>query len=312
MPTYKSFYCARCNVPNLTNMVACATIHPMRTTSVFIMCLSGGLLSSGALAQSGDADGIIAPLSNDRPAWLDDTEVSWYGTPMFLRMQGADLSLITNAASSLPNFDVHHIEGAPETEQSPLSSFTPISDGLTIGSDIHFDVQRSTTLQDGGIAGSHGTLSLDEPEHRVTSLTQSEGQYDIYDLALSWEAIAVGPVSVNLLSGIKAIDGQINKLVTTNGTTTLEDAQRVAAIPVVGTGIEWQLNDQISFAGTARTHPIDGSDSMIDVHASTEYHISHAVDLSVGYSLIRSNFEIGSVGADITREGLFARLQFSF
>ena len=230
---------------------------------------------------------------------------------MYFRMQGADLSLIIDATSTLPDFRVQ-LDHRTDWEQSPLSSITPISDGLTLGSDIHFNVARSTALLDGGIAGSHGTLSTGSPKERVTSLTQSEGQYDLYDLALSWEAVALGPVKLNLLSGLKAIDGNINKLVTTNGATSLEDAQRVALIPIIGTGIEWKINERFSVAGSARTHPIDGADSIIDLNAMTEYRITHSIELSVGYSLIRSTFDIGSVGADITQEGLFARLQFSF
>jgi len=225
-----------------------------------------------------------------------------------LRMQGADPTLVQHASFSLPEFDPNKPH-TTDWERSPITAFTPISDGLTLGSDIRFDVGRSTSLRDGGIAGSHGTLSIDSGDDKLPSLAQSEGEYDLYNLALSWDAYASDELRIHISSGFKAINANINKRTTSSG---MQGEQRLAALPVVGTGVEWAISDRFSISGTAQTHPIEGSASIVDVSAMTEYSISDSINLSVGYSLIRSSFEIGSIATELTQEGLFARLQISF
>ncbi|MCA9304339.1 MAG: hypothetical protein KC996_09475 [Phycisphaerales bacterium] len=228
-----------------------------------------------------------------------------------LRMQGADLTLIQRSAFDLPAFDAVGVLRS-DWEKSPLVSLNPISDGLTIGSDIRFDVGRSTALRDGGIAGSHGTLANDTNEDKLPSFAQGEGEYDLYNLALSWDAITTDELRVHFTSGLKAIDVNINKRFSANGSSGMHDEQRVAALPVVGTGVEWYINEHLSISGSAQTHPIEGSASIVDVSAMTAYSVSDSVRFSVGYSLVRSSFEVGSIATELTQEGLFARLQISF
>ncbi len=295
-----------------------ATIRPMQRTAPFISTLACVSLTGIALAHAEPDDPTAEPTEpavvDSSPSTIDTTPFDNHArdvTPTRLRMQGIDLSQIPASPFDLPSFSGGHTLYT-NWERSPLISLTSPSDGLTLGSSIRFDVGRSTALRDGGIAGSHGTVLTDSPDDQLPSIAQSEGEYDLYDLTLSWEAVSTGPFQLNLISGVKAIDGNINKRVTTNGVTTLQDARRVAALPIIGTGIQWHINDRFSISGSAQTHPINGSGSIVDINAMTAYSITDSMDLSIGYSMIRSTFDIGAVGTELSQEGLFARLQIRF
>ena len=134
----------------------------------------------------------------------------------------------------------------------------------------------------------------------------------MYDLSLEWDAISAGPVTISLMSGLKAIEANIGKRVTTNNDTTIEQVNRFTALPMIGSGVRWQINNDLSFSGTALTLPVETGDTLVDFNASTDLRLSKNVGLSAGYRIIRSSFEVGSVNTDVSQEGLFARLQIKF
>lgn len=184
--------------------------------------------------------------------------------------------------------------------------------GVQLTNSLKFTVGRTTELSDGNISGSQGALANTTGRDHVASVAQSEGEYDVYDLSLEWEAMSAGPVTLSVLSGLKAIEANIAKRVTKGSTTDIESAHRVAAVPMIGSGIRWQINDALSFSGAALTHPIETGDTLIDLNASTNLRISSNVGFSAGYRMIRSSFEVGSVETGVDQEGLFARLEISF
>lgn len=298
-------------------MIGRGTIHQMRWTGPILLCAASAAASAGGLvgfviAPEPGSPRLLVEFTAPEPIGQIALNAALHSEDVTrLRMKGADLALILPSVFNLPAFDA---AGAyrSDWEDSPLTSFTPISDGLTLGSDIRFDVGRSTSLRDGGIAGSHGALSNDSKEDKLPGFAQGEGEYDLYNLALSWDAISTDDLRVRFTSGVKAIDANINKRYTTNGTSGMHDEQRVAALPVVGTGVEWNINEHLSISGSAQTHPIEGSASIVDVSAMTAYSVSDSVRFSVGYSLVRSSFEVGSIATELSQEGLFARLQISF
>ena len=188
--------------------------------------------------------------------------------------------------------------------------------GVRLNDSLSFSVGRTTELRDGNISGSAGTLKGggqdDSSGDRISSLTQDEGEYDVYDLSLEWEAIKAGPVTISVLSGLKAIEANIGKRVTVNGDTRIDTTHRFAALPMVGSGVRWEISDALSFSSAALTHPIETGDALIDFNASTDLRISSNIDFSAGYRIIRSSFEVGSIETDVHQEGLFARIQIDF
>jgi len=183
--------------------------------------------------------------------------------------------------------------------------------GMALNESLRFKVGRTTDLSDGNIAGSNGALNGDN-DH-VASITQSEGEYDIYDLSLQWDAFEAGDFSLSLMSGIKAIESNIAKRVRdASGNTSIDSEHRVTALPMIGSGVSWQITDDFSIRGSALTHPIESGDTLIDFNAATDLRIARNVDFVAGYRIIRSSFGVGNVDTELTQEGLFARLQISF
>jgi hypothetical protein len=237
-----------------------------------------------------------------------------------LRAAEIDPSWISNR-DELPSFDPNSLH---RTTQSDDPLFVESwarryagDRGVRLTDTLSFSVGRTTSLRDGNISGSAGTLNADSTSStgsndHVSSLTQAEGEYDVYDLSLEWEAVKAGPVTISVLSGLKAIEANIGKLVTNNGDTTIDRVNRFAAIPMIGSGVRWEINDSLSFSGAALTQSIATGDTLMDFNASTDLRISQNVGFSAGYRIIRSSFEVGSVNTELNQEGLFARLQIRF
>lgn len=232
-----------------------------------------------------------------------------------LRIAGIDPSWISDRIS-IPSFDPQFYHRATQGDHLLMveSWATHYSNkqGMQLNDTVRFSVGRTTELRDGNISGSEGSLDSGSGNEHIASLTQSEGEYDVYDLSLEWDAISAGPVTLSVLSGLKAIEANIGKRVTKGGDTTIETVHRVTALPMIGSGLRWKINDSLSFSGAALTHPIDTGDALIDFNASTDLRISSNVKFSAGYRILRSSFEVGSIDTDINQEGLFARLQISF
>ncbi len=231
------------------------------------------------------------------------------------RVVGFDPSWIISEPD-LPSFDPQfHRRTAqgdyPMMVESWATQYTG-AQGMQLNDSVRFSVGRTTELRDGNISGNTGILSTGNSNEHISSLTQSEGEYDVYDLALEWEAINAGPVTLSVLSGLKAIEANIGKRITKGNDTTIERVNRVAAVPMIGSGLHWQINNTVSFSGAALTHPTQAGNALIDFNASTDLKLSTNVMFSAGYRILRSSFEVGSVDTDIDQEGLFARIEISF
>jgi len=180
---------------------------------------------------------------------------------------------------------------------------------LRLHDSINFRVGRTTELRDGNISGSKG--SLGDPD-AVASFAQSEGEYNMYNLSLEWEAVTAGPVTLSVLSGLKAIEANIGKRISRAEGTEIESVHRVRAMPMIGSGVRWQVSEDFSFSGAALTQPLESGDTLIDLSASTDLQISRNVGFVTGYRIIRSDFQVGGVDAEIDQEGLFARFEIKF
>ncbi len=232
-----------------------------------------------------------------------------------LRVAGFDPSWIRDRFV-LPSFDPQFHRRTTQIV-SPLmieSWATHYTDaqGMQISDSVRFSVGRTTELRDGNISGNAGVLNTDPGNEHISSLTQSEGEYDVYDLALEWEAINAGPVTLSVLSGLKAIEANIGKRVIKDNDTTIERVNRVAAVPMIGSGLRWKISESFSFSGAALTHPTQAGNALIDFNASTDLRLSTNVMFSAGYRMLRSSFEVGAIETDIDQKGLFARIEISF
>lgn len=232
-----------------------------------------------------------------------------------LRASGIDPSWISSRFE-LPSFDptIRRVtqDDHPlyvETWSTHHSDDKPV---LRIDDSLSFKVGRTTALRDGNIAGSAGGFGSFGDEH-VASVTQSEGEYDLYDLSLSWYALKTDEVSFSFLSGVKAIDANIAKRVkNASGSTSIDSEHRAVLMPMVGSGVRWNVSEDFAITGSALTHPIESGDALIDFNAATDLRITRNVDFTAGYRIIRSNFDVGTVSTELTQEGLFARLQIRF
>lgn len=196
----------------------------------------------------------------------------------------------------------------PITDSSWLPEF-----GAPTDSDdaLRLVIDRSTSLADGGISGARGVIGSDGIM-RLSSIASGEGEYDFYDLKFAWDALAPGPLTISLTGGLKAIDARIGKVVDEGGVSTFEDARGVVAVPIIGGGVSWQIDDNIAFTGSAVTQSFGGQGSVLDMSAETSIRLAPNIGLSAGYQFIRSAIEVQSLGTELEREGVYARIRIVF
>ena len=182
---------------------------------------------------------------------------------------------------------------------------------LTNDDSMRFYVGRNTTLNDGNISGSEGSLlGLGES---VSTMTQSEGEYNFYDMAVEWQAASSGSVDFSFTSGVTAIQANISKRVNNGSSTDLYDAtNKVIAVPTIGSSVRWQISNDWSLTGSATTQSVNVGSSLLGFQAQSDWRITDRVGLSAGYQILRSQFDLGAVTSDLSQEGLFARLQIRF
>jgi len=228
-----------------------------------------------------------------------------------MRGMGADIDLI------------------PSTETLPQLSATPFGNGAAIdsvavgrvlysqedmiapGNDIRFSVGRSTTLSDGNISGAGASLPGEGDS--VPTMTQSEGEYNFYEMGVEWQAASAGAVDFSFTSGVTAIEANVSKRVQSEGSSSLHDvAHRVIAVPTIGSSVRWNISRDWSFTGQATTQTINMGSSLIGFNAQTDWRISDRMGLVAGYQILRSEFDLGAVSTDLNQEGLFARLSIKF
>ncbi len=234
-----------------------------------------------------------------------------------MRAMGADVEM-TRRDEAIPGFSVRGLSKNSDWSTDGLVSagvfgdLINVSDGeLSPGSNMRFTVGRNTTLNDGNIAGSDG--SLPGQGDSVASMTQREGEYNFYDMMVEWQAATSGPVEFSLTSGVTAIEANVSKQVNSGGTSTIHDvSHRVIAVPTIGSAVTWNISQDWSLTGKASTQSINIGSSLVGFNAQTDWRISDRVGLSAGYQILRSEFDLGAVTSDLNQEGLFARLQIRF
>lgn len=227
-----------------------------------------------------------------------------------LRADGVELAWIEGPVR-LPGFGESSLSPSViEFEAPNLDPVTGTTDG--VGESIRLSVDRTTALRDGGISGAAGSLGGDDGLMRLTTLAADEGEYDIYDLTVAWDAVNAGPVSMSVIGGLKAIDARIGKTVDEGGVSSFRDARGLVAVPVIGGGVDWRVTDHVAMSGRASTQTFAGQGTVFDLSAETTIRLTPNIGLSAGYQFIRSAIEVQSLDAELEREGVFARIQIRF
>ena len=136
---------------------------------------------------------------------------------------------------------------------------------------------------------------------------------DFYDMEVEWKAASTGKVDFSLTSGVTAIEANVAKRVSNGSSTDIYDAtHKVIAVPTIGSSVRWNISRDLSLSGQATTQSLNMGSSFIGFNAQTDWRISDRVDLSAGYQILRSQFDLGAVTTDLNQEGLFARLSIKF
>lgn len=227
-----------------------------------------------------------------------------------MRADGVELAWIEGIVT-VPDFNGSELLPDVIRFEAPwLDQNTGTTEG--VGQDVRFEVDRGTMLRDGGISGDRAMIEGDDGLMRLASMAAGEGEYDIYDLTLSWDAYRPGPVTLSVIGGLKAIDARIGKVVEDNGTSTFRDARGLVAVPIIGGGVSWRVTEAMTLNGTASTQTFDGSGNVLDLSAETSIRLSPNVGLNAGYQFIRSAVEVQSLETNLQSDGVFARVQIRF
>ena len=181
---------------------------------------------------------------------------------------------------------------------------------------LHFD--RPTSLRDGGIGGSNTSFENAQSEDRFYGFENSQGQFDLYDISLRWNALSPGPVSFSLIGGVKAVSTDVTEGIAeydsrgNHVSTRAEDEYRMVPVPIVGGSFRWDVGETFYFEGTAQTHTIPDGNTLLDFTAETGFDFSPTVGLRAGYTYVRTAVELDQFDARLTQSGVFARVQISF
>lgn len=228
-----------------------------------------------------------------------------------MRGLGADVDIV-DTERSIPAFSVSTSGSGLLVDPEVVGEFFPSSDGFLNSDDnMNFVIGRSTSLSDGDISGSGA--SIPGNGESVATMTQSEGEYNFYEMALEWTAASTGAVDFSLISGVTAIQANVSKRVQSGGSSQLYDVtNRVIAVPTIGSAVRWNISRDWSFTGQATTQSLNIGSSLVGFNAQTDLRISDRVGLVAGYQILRSEFDLGAVTTDLNQEGLFARLSIQF
>ncbi len=227
---------------------------------------------------------------------------------------------------------VLHTKASSETETSGLldptltleyESLRNVIEGddlspLDFGPKLRFHFDRPTSLRDGGVSGSQAALGPSASEDRIYGFAGDQGQFDLYDISLRWDAFTPGPVTFSLIGGVKAISTDVTQGIAEYNSsgayvsTRSEDEYRMVPVPIVGGGVRWNVGDGFYLEGSAQTHTIPDGNTLLDLTAETGIDFSSNVGLRAGVTYVRTSVELRQFDASLTQSGVFARVQISF
>lgn len=196
-----------------------------------------------------------------------------------------------------------------------LSDLLSNSSGQFLSGDrLRFTVHRPTNLRDGGIGGASSSVRTEQTADTVLAGYEAgDGEFDLYNLSLEWQALNPGPLSVSVIGGVKAIRADIGQVVTdSSGLDSYENGRAIVAVPVLGGGLRFDFGDGVFVSSSATAQPIPGGTSMFDFTAETGIDFHHNIGIRAGYQFIHSMLEVQSLDTELSQQGIFARLVIEF
>lgn len=200
-------------------------------------------------------------------------------------------------------------------DDGELAELLNLVDGdLFTGDRLRFTVERPTSLRDGGIGGAASSVRTEDAGNAVLAgYAAGDGEFDLYNLSLEWQALNPGPLSVTLIGGVKAIRAVIGQMVTdSSGLESYASGRAIVAVPVVGGGLRFDFGDGVFVSSSATAQPYAGGTSMFDFTAETGIDFDHNIGFRAGYQFIHSMLEIQSLDTELSQQGIFARLVIKF
>ncbi|GJM18512.1 MAG: hypothetical protein DHS20C14_07250 [Phycisphaeraceae bacterium] len=230
---------------------------------------------------------------------------------------------LADAVRSLPEAQSSPPEPADDAPTFAVSpSLLAVSDAVLpdlddadgAGFSLSLNTGRSTTFVDGGI-GDAGIIA-DEAARRARppGYSGSDAQFDVYDLSLRQDAYTRGAFTLSLIGGVRAINVQASRLVddTGEGAGSYASSNTFVPVPIVGTGVRFDLSDRLHVSGSAATHTIPDYATLLDFTAQTGLELNPNATFYAGYQSVHSSVAVDSGNADLSQEGLFARLRIRF
>ncbi len=186
-----------------------------------------------------------------------------------------------------------------------------------VGQPINLELRRAGTidlargLRLEGVYTSFDTLG-DATLGRIQVRSPQAGQrgpaggVDVLEARLHLEAARVGPLTLDLLGGVRAttmdyLPAYTPEVVPLN----------IEPEPIVGASLRWDVVRRLSIVGAAvasATNP----EGLADLTVDARWRLSNSAELSVGYQLMRGTFEQQNISGDVKRDTVVVQLKLSF
>lgn len=132
---------------------------------------------------------------------------------------------------------------------------------------------------------------------------------DLYDASLRWNAFRLNPLTLSVLSGVRAV----SYLARFDDPAAQRERAGMAMTPVVGVGARFNLRENLALSGGGAWRVgEDRGDKYFGLTAELAIDLTRALGLSVGYERMHAELADGVLGAQLNRDLVFARLRLRF
>lgn len=197
------------------------------------------------------------------------------------------------------------------------STALPRSLPARVGQPIDLELRRSGTLELArgvhleGVYTSFDTLG-DATLGRIQVRSPQAGQrgpaggVDVLEARLHLEAARVGPLSLDLIGGVRATTMDYLPAYTPDVVPL-----NIEPEPIVGASLRWDVVRRLSIVGAAVTSATN-PEGLADLTVDARWRLSPSVELAVVYQLMRGTFEQQNISGDVKRDTVVVQLKLSF
>ncbi|MFN0010369.1 MAG: hypothetical protein ACKVS8_01865 [Phycisphaerales bacterium] len=259
-----------------------------------------------------------APAPHPSPA---DTAVSLVLPPVKPLAFSAPLA---EALDEPPNLLVSpratpHADGLTFRSRTDIYQSTDLPRSLParVGQPIDLELRRAGSIELArgvrleGVYTSFDTLgdaTLGSIQMRTPTAGQRgpAGGVDVLEARLHLEAARAGPLTLELLGGIRATTMDYLPAYTPDVVPL-----NIEAEPIVGASLRWDVVRRLSIVGAAVASAAD-PEGIADLTVDARWRLSGSAELSVGYQLMRGTFEQQDISGDVKRDTVVVQLKLSF